>query len=242
MDIEVGDLPFDLDFHPHDAIVAVALITGQLKLFRYDDALSQSQRLWTTTAHTESCRAVRFVNGGCTVLTASPDCSILATNVETGQPSARLDNAHGAAVNRLINLTETTVASGDDDGTIKVWDTRQNSCCNKFKAHEDYISDMEFVPSTMQLLGTRRTAKQKSGPMNKGYGKWSTGSLLRDSLTNDESPMAESVNPISRVLKSEPWRSGLKNLFQACVACWSLYKDSIILQSKSPRSRPCTTM
>uniref|UniRef100_A0A0D6R6E7 WD repeat-containing protein 55 n=1 Tax=Araucaria cunninghamii TaxID=56994 RepID=A0A0D6R6E7_ARACU len=154
MDIELDDQPFDLDFHPCHSIVAVGLITGRLHLFHYDDALSDSQRLWTTLAHTESCRAVRFVDSGRSVLTASPDCSILATNVETGQPIARLDNAHGAAVNRLINLTETTIASGDDDGTIKVWDTRQNSCCNKFKAHEDYISDMEFVPDTMQLLGT----------------------------------------------------------------------------------------
>uniref|UniRef100_A0A0C9RQ87 WD repeat-containing protein 55 n=1 Tax=Wollemia nobilis TaxID=56998 RepID=A0A0C9RQ87_9CONI len=154
MDIELDDQPFDLDFHPCNSFVAVGLITGRLHLFHYDDALSDSQRLWTTLAHTESCRAVRFVDSGRSVLTASPDCSILATSVETGQPIARLDNAHGAAVNRLINLTETTIASGDDDGTIKVWDTRQNSCCNKFKAHEDYISDMEFVPDTMQLLGT----------------------------------------------------------------------------------------
>lgn len=154
MDIELEDQPFDLDFHPSVPIVAVALITGRLQLFRYVDISSEPERLWTVTAHTESCRAARFINAGSSVLTASPDCSILATNVETGHPVARLDNAHGAAINRLINLTETTVASGDEDGTIKVWDTRQNSCCNKFKAHDDYISDMEFVPDTMQLLGT----------------------------------------------------------------------------------------
>ncbi|GLJ40721.1 hypothetical protein SUGI_0841650 [Cryptomeria japonica] len=154
MDIEVEDQPFDLDFHPSESIVAAGLITGRLQLFRYDDSLSHSQTLWSTTAHNESCRAVRFVDGGRSVLTASPDCSILSTNVETGQPIARLDNAHGAAINRLVNLTDTTIASGDDDGTIKVWDTRQNSCCNKVEAHEDYISDMEFVPDTKQLLVT----------------------------------------------------------------------------------------
>lgn len=154
MDIELEDDPFDLDFHPSSPIVAVGLITGRLQLFRYGDISSESEILWTVTAHTESCRAVRFINAGSSVLTASPDCSILATNVETGQRVARLDNAHRATVNRLINLTETTIASGDEDGTIKVWDTRQNSCCNTFEAHEDYISDMEFVPNTMQLLGT----------------------------------------------------------------------------------------
>lgn len=64
MDIEVEDQPFDLDFHPSEAIIAAGLITGRLQLFRYDDALSHSQKLWSTTAHNESCRAVRFVEGG----------------------------------------------------------------------------------------------------------------------------------------------------------------------------------
>ena len=93
------------------------------------------------------------------VLSASPDFSILATNVETGQAVARLNNAHRlfsnssisyllqkeknfhvyiwlkenqeifdiywwmswrCPINRLINLSENTIASGDDDGTIKV--------------------------------------------------------------------------------------------------------------------------
>lgn len=159
-----------------------------------------NSRLLEVHAHTESCRAARFINGGrgnacysfssfffsflfvslitfvmllmisfgwfwlwnayynvcvSALLTGSPDCSILATDVETGSTIARLDNAHEwvdlllwltchdlayrfmcvhsflifyavfllwcrGAVNRLINLTESTVASGDDEGCIKV--------------------------------------------------------------------------------------------------------------------------
>ena len=79
---------------------------------------------------------------------------------------------------KMSRLIEWEVfASRDDNGTIKVtffckllynavmrilrvpgmqvWDTRQNSCCNNFSPHEDYISDMEFVASTSQILGTR---------------------------------------------------------------------------------------
>ncbi|TKY53648.1 WD repeat-containing protein 55-like [Spatholobus suberectus] len=43
---------------------------------------------------------------------------------------------------------------GDDDGCIKVWDTRERSCCNSFNAHEDYISDMTFTSDAMKLLAT----------------------------------------------------------------------------------------
>jgi WD40 repeat protein len=89
------------------------------------------------------------------LLTGSPDCSIVATDVETGQAVARLTGAHGAAINRIINATDWSIASGDDEGTIKVWDTRQNVCCSSFKAHDDFVADMEFVPDSMQLLGAR---------------------------------------------------------------------------------------
>ncbi|KAG5127177.1 hypothetical protein JHK82_028012 [Glycine max] len=153
MEISLGKLAFDIDFHPSDNLVAAGLITGDLHLYRYTPD-STPVRMLEVHAHTESCRAARFINGGRAILTGSPDCSILATDVETGSTIARLDDAHEAAVNRLINLTESTVASGDDEGCIKVWDTRERSCCNSFNAHEDYISDMTFVSDAMKLLAT----------------------------------------------------------------------------------------
>ncbi|KAF8412206.1 hypothetical protein HHK36_000166 [Tetracentron sinense] len=153
MEINLGKLPFDLDFHPSSPLVTAGLINGDLHLYRYA-ADSQPQRLLEVHAHSESCRAVRFINEGHAILTGSPDCSILATDVETGATIAHLEDAHGAAVNRLINLTESTIASGDDEGCIKVWDTRQRSCCNIFNAHEEYISDIAFASDSMKLLGT----------------------------------------------------------------------------------------
>jgi len=45
--------------------------------------------------------------------------------VQSGKAAARRSNAHGAAINRLLPLSETAVASGDDDGALHLWDTRQ---------------------------------------------------------------------------------------------------------------------
>ncbi|XP_026455781.1 WD repeat-containing protein 55-like isoform X2 [Papaver somniferum] len=133
MEVHLGKLPFDVDFHPSNPLIGVGLITGDLQLYRYA-ADSQPQRLFEIRAHTESCRAVRFIN--------------------EGRAIARSENAHEAAVNRLVNLTETTIASGDDEGSIKVWDTRQQTCCNTFEAHEEYISDMTFSADSGKLLAT----------------------------------------------------------------------------------------
>ncbi|THG13913.1 hypothetical protein TEA_016068 [Camellia sinensis var. sinensis] len=103
MEISLGKLPFDLDFHPSNPLVAAGLITGDLLLYRYA-ADSPPQR---------------------------------------------------AAVNRIISLSESTIASGDDEGCIKVWDTRQRTCCNSFDVHEEYISDMTLASDSIRLLGTR---------------------------------------------------------------------------------------
>ncbi|KAL9321726.1 hypothetical protein ACSQ67_009779 [Phaseolus vulgaris] len=109
-EINLGKIPFDVHFHPSDNLVATALINGDLHLYRFGPDMVLVR---------DSCRAVRFIDCGRVLLTASSDCSILATDVETGSTITRIHNAHKAAVNRLINLTESTVASGDDDGFIK---------------------------------------------------------------------------------------------------------------------------
>ncbi|XP_024018957.1 WD repeat-containing protein 55 [Morus notabilis] len=153
MEINLGKLPFDIDFHPSDQLVSAALINGDFLLYRYS-ADSLPQRLLEVHAHTESCRALRFIDNGRAIVTGSPDQSILATDVETGSPIARLEDAHGEAINKIINIKESTIASGDDGGCIKVWDTRQRSCCNTFNAHTDYVSDMTFASDSMRLLGT----------------------------------------------------------------------------------------
>ncbi|KAL2895972.1 WD repeat-containing protein 55 [Bienertia sinuspersici] len=112
MEIHLKSLPFDVDFHPSDSLVATGLINGYLLLYRYAGD-TEPQRLLKVRAHKNSCRATRFIHEG-------RDCSILATDVETGSRIAHLENAHTAPINRIINLTEATIATGDDAGCVKV--------------------------------------------------------------------------------------------------------------------------
>ncbi|KAL5570511.1 hypothetical protein UlMin_027086 [Ulmus minor] len=154
MEINLEKLAFDLDFHPSENLVSATLVNGDLLLYRFSSD-STPQKVLEVHAHTESCRPFCFIDDGCAILTGSPNCSILATDVETGGTIALLEDAHGEAINKIINLYQSKIASGDDRGCIKVWDNRQCSCCGTYQAHEDYVSDMTFVPDTMKLLGTR---------------------------------------------------------------------------------------
>ena len=44
------------------------------------------------------------------------------------------------------------LATGDDSGTVKVWDLRQRTTVCEFTQHTDYISDMTCVPHKKTFL------------------------------------------------------------------------------------------
>jgi WD40 repeat protein len=56
-----------------------------------------------------------------------------------------LQDAHSEAINAIMHLEDShIVATGDDNGVVKVWDLRQahkgtKSCVVKFKEHEGSI-------------------------------------------------------------------------------------------------------
>ncbi|EFJ36749.1 hypothetical protein SELMODRAFT_76049 [Selaginella moellendorffii] len=156
MEIHFKSVPFDLAFHPSSPLVAAGLVSGRIHLYRYADCAADDRppprRLWSCRPHKESCRGLAFVNAGEILLSVSPDRSIDATGVESGQRVSRFPDAHDTAINRIVNLTDTTIATGDDGGTIKIWDTRQSRCVGSIAAHEDFVSDLEFVGEMMELL------------------------------------------------------------------------------------------
>ncbi|KAL5577846.1 hypothetical protein UlMin_019545 [Ulmus minor] len=150
MEINLEKLAFNLDFHPLENLVSAALVNGDLLLYRF----SSDSTVLEAHAHIESCRVVRFIDDGRAIVMGLPDRLILAIDVETSGTIARLEDAHGEAINKIINLHQSKIASRDDGGCIKVWDTRQRSYCGTCQAHEDYVFDMTFVPDAMKLLGT----------------------------------------------------------------------------------------
>ncbi|KAF3578314.1 hypothetical protein DY000_02035219 [Brassica cretica] len=95
------------------------------------------------------------------IVTASADCSILATDVETGASVAHLEHAHEDAVNTLITVTETTIASGDDQGCVKWrWDT---ICKNHLKLLDTYLM---FVIVSSYLIDFQNGRKVICGTQN----------------------------------------------------------------------------
>lgn len=51
------------------------------------------------------------------------------------------------------DMTSKPAFPGDDNGTIKVWDTRQRSCVFTFDdIHEDFVADFEYNEARKELI------------------------------------------------------------------------------------------
>ena len=68
-----------------------------------------------------------------------------AVDVATCRVKKWQPEAHAAAINALLPVADNLVASGDDEGCIKLWDPRQASEASAcFNEHTDFIADFAY--------------------------------------------------------------------------------------------------
>lgn len=134
--------PMDCALHPMEPLLAAALISGRLTAHRFEAAAQTAAAAFDVKAHSESCRSCAFSPDGRLLLSASADQSLLAVDAGSGKAVARLTNAHAAGIDRLTFVSDAVLASGDEEGGIRLWDTRQREGVGAFDAHTDFISDM----------------------------------------------------------------------------------------------------
>uniref|UniRef100_A0A1B0CDU5 WD repeat-containing protein 55 homolog n=1 Tax=Lutzomyia longipalpis TaxID=7200 RepID=A0A1B0CDU5_LUTLO len=153
-DIQTEDFVTDISFHPISDHLAVALITGDVVMYKY--SLEENTIADTYELHTKACRDVEFSEDGDVLYSTSKDKSIMLTDVKTGKLKRYYDNAHETAIYCVRPINENLIATGDDDGHLKVWDLRTQEKSPLFSLHEvdDYISSIHSNDSKKILLMT----------------------------------------------------------------------------------------
>ncbi|XP_023299450.2 WD repeat-containing protein 55 homolog [Lucilia cuprina] len=151
-EIKIEDFVTDICFHPERDIIALATITGDVSLYEYSN--EGNKLLRTIEVHAKACRDVEFTQDGRNILTCSKDKSIMVTDMETEKLKKFYESAHEEAINKLHVLDENIFATGDDSGTVKLWDLRTKNEIFSLKEVEDYITQMITNDAGKLLLVT----------------------------------------------------------------------------------------
>lgn len=186
MDIGLSSDALDVSFHPDNDThrVAVGLISGKVQLFDYsalfqegNSVQSQSakqkgklhKRLWSVRPSRKSCRGVAFNHSGSILYCIFKDKSLLALDATNGEVKACWPNAHDSAPSRVLPIDDTLVATGDDDGIVRLWDPRKppekgaetSSPLRSYDHHSDWITDMLWCPHLDPPRPSKKDEQQK---------------------------------------------------------------------------------
>ncbi|KAI5641517.1 hypothetical protein NE865_06274 [Phthorimaea operculella] len=134
------DFIVDISFHPARNLIALANIVGDVQLYEYNN--DETKLVNTLELHLKACRDVEFDNEGETLYSTAKDKVIMAVDVETGKLKKCYEKAHEEPVYCLKSLDNNKIVTGDDGGTVKLWDMRKPDPVFSIKIGEEHVSDM----------------------------------------------------------------------------------------------------
>ncbi|CAL8325974.1 unnamed protein product [Lota lota] len=151
-DIKLEAISNTLAFHPSRDILAFGDLDGDIYAYSYSCTEGENKELWSSGHHLKSCREIAFSGDGEKLFSVSKDRCVHIMDVEVGKLVTRIQKAHSAPINTLLVVDENILATGDDGGTVKVWDLRKGSAFMDLKQHEDYISSIAVDQAKKILL------------------------------------------------------------------------------------------
>jgi len=146
-DIYLDHHVMDLKFSPTQNIMVIGQVTGHLRIYAFTEEVMEE--VLDMTHHTDSVRSVDYNPAGNIVYASSTDGSFSV--ISNGRLEGHLTEAHKQPINKIIHIeNDHVVATGDDDGHMKIWDLRmatkgkKDSCVLSFDEHEGTITDMVY--------------------------------------------------------------------------------------------------
>ena len=160
--IKLDAQAMDCCFHHSELCITIALINGSLETYSLShcaaaegDAFVTAEAGWSSDVHSDSCRCVTYIPTKDAVFSGSKDGSLVVSDVKTGEEVFRQSDAHeGAEISSITCTNENLVASGDEEGSVTMWDLRQDKSVATFHEHDDFISDFAFHGRDNCLVST----------------------------------------------------------------------------------------
>jgi len=138
-DLKCSELITDLSFHPEEDVLVLGNISGEVSVFSYSNDENKLQKKLKLSKKT--IRGVEFDGTGSSLLTISKDKTFRVLDVETWTVKEKYVKCHDAALYSCSSLDPHTAVTGDEDGFVKMWDSRQPSTSvMTYKRFDEYVS------------------------------------------------------------------------------------------------------
>lgn len=163
---------FDVEVHPTRRLVMAGTVSGRISFLRVSGQGSLSLSA-SVEAHSGACRSLVVNKDGGRVYSVGSDSCIAVTDVETARAIGARKAAHDHAINcAALSRENSLLVTGDDEGYVRMWDSRQNASAARwrFEEHGDFVSDMYCcsAPREHTVLVTSGDGTLSTYDMRKG--------------------------------------------------------------------------
>ena len=137
MDIKTKNEVMDISFHPGQNLIAHGTIKGHISLTEY--SLEENTQKYTLKNHQGSVRSLEFDLSGLNLVSGGEDKSWQIIDTETFKVKHKVANAHDASLYKVKPINENLIITGDEDGTVKLWDRRHHNMSKPVMTDEESL-------------------------------------------------------------------------------------------------------
>lgn len=120
--------------------IASSLVDGHIIVHQYS-AKEENKVALSLKPFKHACRALQFSDDGTTIFCGGRDAAIKEIDLNKGTIPWGVGKAHESSIS-CMKTNFGILATGDDEGAIKIWDQKSKKQIRFWEEHEDYISDM----------------------------------------------------------------------------------------------------
>eukprot|EP01001_Neometanema_parovale_P010540 NODE_677_length_2190_cov_88.877600_g647_i0.p1 GENE.NODE_677_length_2190_cov_88.877600_g647_i0~~NODE_677_length_2190_cov_88.877600_g647_i0.p1 ORF type:complete len:678 (-),score=151.02 NODE_677_length_2190_cov_88.877600_g647_i0:95-2128(-) len=152
-EIDVGEMIFGLDLHPSKNHISMGCVSGHVCTYYYD--IGDYSRVTRYNTHKDTVRSIVYSLDGNVLYSVGSDRQIIGRDCESEKLCWHISRSkHRGPINKAIVCSEHEFMTGDDQGTILIWDNRQKRPAGWVEENSEQITDFDYSVQKNMAIAT----------------------------------------------------------------------------------------